>query len=45
MLLRPAELADWGGYRGYFADLDGHPWEVAYNPFIAFNDDGSLDMA
>jgi catechol 2,3-dioxygenase-like lactoylglutathione lyase family enzyme len=22
----------WGGYSGYFADLDGYPWEVAYNP-------------
>lgn len=24
----------WGGYSGYFADPDGHLWEVAYNPFI-----------
>ena len=23
----------WGGYSGYFKDLDGHLWEVAYNPF------------
>ena len=23
----------WGGYSGYFADPDGHLWEVAYNPF------------
>jgi catechol 2,3-dioxygenase-like lactoylglutathione lyase family enzyme len=23
----------WGGYSGYFADLDGHLWEVAHNPF------------
>lgn len=23
----------WGGYSGYFADLDGHLWELAYNPF------------
>jgi hypothetical protein len=22
----------WGGYSGYFADPDGHPWEVAWNP-------------
>lgn len=34
--------ADWGGYRGYFADLDGHPWEVLYHPFMSFNEDGSL---
>lgn len=23
----------WGGYSGYFADPDGHYWEVAWNPF------------
>ena len=22
----------WGGYAGYFADPDGHLWEVAHNP-------------
>src|SRR5512132_1468775 len=32
-LVRPAHSADWGGYSGYFADPDGHLWEVAYNPF------------
>jgi len=26
------EKAEWGGYSGYFADPDGHLWEVAYNP-------------
>jgi predicted lactoylglutathione lyase len=31
-ILRPAEETEWGGYNGYFADLDGHPWEVAHNP-------------
>ena len=28
----PAPAA-WGGYSGYFADPDGHLWEVAVNPF------------
>jgi predicted lactoylglutathione lyase len=23
---------DWGGYSGYFVDLDGFRWEVAFNP-------------
>lgn len=32
-LLKPGQPADWGGYSGYFADPDGHPWELAYNPF------------
>lgn len=22
----------WGGYAGYFQDLDGHLWEIAWNP-------------
>ena len=33
-LLKPAADTFWGGYSGYFADLDGHPWEVAWNPFF-----------
>lgn len=32
-LVKPAHTADWGGYSGYFADPDGHLWEVAHNPF------------
>ena len=32
-LLKAACQAHWGGYSGYFADPDGHPWELAYNPF------------
>jgi predicted lactoylglutathione lyase len=33
--------ADWGGYTGSFADLDGHLWEVAYNPdFLPIGPDG-----
>jgi uncharacterized protein len=33
-LLKPAANTFWGGYSGYFADPDGHPWEVAWNPFF-----------
>ena len=33
-LLKPAQEAEWGGYSGYFADLDGHPWEIAWNPYF-----------
>lgn len=32
----------WGGYSGYFSDLDGHKWEVAYNPFWVLSDDGNV---
>lgn len=34
-LVRPAQDASWGGYSGYFADPDGHLWEIAWNPDIA----------
>ncbi len=36
------EKAFWGGYSGYFRDLDGHYWEVAHNPFVPFDKDGNL---
>jgi len=32
----------WGGYSGVFVDPDGHPWEVAHNPFWTIVDDGSI---
>jgi catechol 2,3-dioxygenase-like lactoylglutathione lyase family enzyme len=31
-LVKPGGDTDWGGYIGYFADPDGHLWEVAWNP-------------
>ena len=33
-LLKPASDTFWGGYSGYFSDPDGHPWEIAWNPFF-----------
>ena len=39
-LVKPARKAEWGGYHGYFADLDGHLWEVAHNPFWELGPDG-----
>jgi predicted lactoylglutathione lyase len=32
MILKAPVAPGWGGYAGYFADPDGHVWEVAYNP-------------
>ncbi len=32
-IVKEPEEVFWGGYSGYFADPDGHLWEVAYNPF------------
>ena len=44
-LVKPMQKVFWGGYSGYFADLDGHLWEVAHNPFARFNDNGVMRMA
>lgn len=43
-LLKPATELDWGGTSGYFADPDGHPWEVAHNPFFPIGTDGRLHI-
>jgi uncharacterized protein len=43
-LLKPGTEAEWGGYSGYFADPDGYPWEVAWNPGFPFAADGSLQL-
>jgi uncharacterized protein len=32
----------YGGYAGYFADPDGHVWEIAFNPGFTLTDDGAL---
>lgn len=41
-LLKPAQDVFWGGYSGYFADVDGHPWEVAFNPYWPLANDGAV---
>ena len=41
---RRAQEAFWGGYSGYFSDLDGFAWEVAWNPFFVIGEDGSLRL-
>jgi uncharacterized glyoxalase superfamily protein PhnB len=33
-LVKTAQKVDWGGYSGYFADPDGHLWEIAHNPYF-----------
>jgi catechol 2,3-dioxygenase-like lactoylglutathione lyase family enzyme len=44
-ILKPAEDTAWGGYSGYFADVDGHAWEVAWNPFWTISADGTVRLA
>ena len=43
-LLRPAEITDYGGYRGYFADPDGHAWEAVVAPGIEVGDDRRVHL-
>jgi len=41
---KTAVKADWGGYSGYFADPDGHLWEVAHNPYWPLDDNGLVHL-
>lgn len=43
-ILKPGYRIFWGGYIGYFADLDGHVWEVAYNPQFQFDERGQIAL-
>jgi predicted lactoylglutathione lyase len=39
-IVRAAARAEWGGYQGYFADPDGHHWEIAHNPHWPLDPNG-----
>ena len=41
-IVKPPLETEWGGYSGYFADPDGHHWEVAWNPFWPIREDGRI---
>lgn len=41
-IIKPAAKVFWGGYSGYFEDIDGHLWEVAHNPFLEFDEKDNL---
>ena len=43
-ILKEPQKVFWGGYNSYFADLDGNCWEVAYNPFFPFDENGNLKL-
>ncbi|CAA9245967.1 MAG: Lactoylglutathione lyase [uncultured Chloroflexi bacterium] len=43
-ILKPGSDAVWGGYTGYFADPDGFPWEVAWNPHFPLGPDGAVQL-
>ena len=43
-ILKEPQKVFWGGYNSYFADPDGNCWEVAYNPFFPFDENGNLKL-
>jgi catechol 2,3-dioxygenase-like lactoylglutathione lyase family enzyme len=43
-IVKPAQRAFWGGYSGYFADPDGHLWEVAHNPGFPLDAEGRIEL-
>ena len=44
-LIKPGQTVFWGGYSGYFADPDGHLWEIAHNPFFPLDEAGRMSLA
>lgn len=43
-IVKPAGRAFWGGWYGYFADIEGHLWEVAHNPDFPIDADGNIAL-
>ncbi|MCB9780620.1 MAG: VOC family protein [Alphaproteobacteria bacterium] len=43
-ITQPAGDTPWGVWRGYFADPDGHAWEVAHNPDVTWDERGGVWM-
>jgi uncharacterized glyoxalase superfamily protein PhnB len=41
---RPAADTFYGGYAGFFTDLDGHAWEIAHNPGFPLAPDDSITI-
>ena len=42
--VKAPEEVFWGGYSGYFADLDGHLWEIAHNPFAPLDEGSRMQL-
>lgn len=43
-IVKEPQKVFWGGYSSYFADPDDYRWEVAYNPFFPFDENGNLKL-
>jgi catechol 2,3-dioxygenase-like lactoylglutathione lyase family enzyme len=43
-IVKPAHRTEWGGYSGYFADPDGHLWEICHNPGFPLDEAGRIEI-
>lgn len=43
-VVKTAKETFWGGYSGYFQDIDGYIWEVAWNPGFKLDDAGAIEL-
>lgn len=43
-IVKPATPTEWGGYSGYFADPDGHLWEIAHAPMFPPDEEGRIEI-
>jgi uncharacterized glyoxalase superfamily protein PhnB len=43
-IVKEPQKVFWGGYHAYFSDPDGYYWEVAYNPFVPFDENDMLQL-
>ncbi len=41
-IIKSAQDTFWGGYHGYFSDLDNYYWEIAWGPMFEFDEQGAL---
>lgn len=42
LVVKEPQETFWGGFSGYFADLDGYYWEIAWGPMFEFTENGEL---
>lgn len=43
-IVKEAQNTFWGGFSGYFADLDGYYWEIAWGPMFEFEENGNMKL-
>lgn len=41
-VVKEPQMVEWGGYSGYFQDLDGYYWEIAYADSWQFDEQDML---